>query len=385
MVCVVVRRAAVHRQSVFADVPAYSFSAVQEDDCRQFLTQRTADTESVPVVDPAQLLLAPDGSLLESGYRFNAVGFAALANALSRGLNSLFNELVGESHNTFDAAVRTGQVAKAAQIYNTALKCRFDTLAERHLLLNHRDKTVDGFLGLEHKFISNSHFFDVLIAEVTARQDSAAFYRAEVIGREFRVFFSDVSSRRDNFLRDRRHTFGAGWYFANREDTGRAIRGALCLLTKFGVAVEPKTKKTCLRHTGADLMGRVISLASYCAGRTLPMDDVCVAVQRMRKTNLGFSSRKEHMDAATAKIVRYLNKYKVSKEDAQRVCKNTFAVGADLVPRPLVEAYADEVVAARTAYDLFCALLRYSRNQYHTTRDVLQAAGMAMLKLPERK
>lgn len=373
------------RGSVFAAVPAFSFSAAQEDECRAFLIERSTHTESIPVVDPAQLLMAADGSIAETGYRFNAIGFAALANSLGRGLNSLFNELVGESHNNFDAAARAGQVAKAAQIYNTALKCRFDSLLERHILLNHRDKTIDGFLGLEHKFVANSSFFDLLINEVLARQDAAAFYRAELIGREFRVFFSDTASRRNNFLRDRRHTFGGGWYFSNREDTGRSIRGALCLLTKFGVAIEPKNKKNCLRHTGSDLMGRLISLTSHCAGRSLQMDDVCVAVRRMRKTSLHFSSNKKHMDAATNKVVRYLGQYKVNKEDARRICKNTFAVGSDVTPRPLVEAYADEVVEARNLYDLFCALLRYARNQYYTTRDVLQAAGMEMLKLPERK
>lgn len=371
------------RGSVFAEVPAFSFAAGQEAECRSFLQQRSEYTESIPVVDPAQLMMAADGSLLESGYRFNAIGFAALANALGRGLNSFFNELAGEAHNNFDAVWRSGQLAKAAQIYNTALKCRFDALLERHILLNHRDKTIDGFLGLEHKFIANSAFFDVVLDEVLARQEAAAFYRAEVIGREFRVFFSDTNSRRNNFLRDRRHTFGAGWYFSNREDTGCAIRGARCLLTKFGVAIEPKTRKTSLRHTGSDLMGRLISLTAYCANRTLSMDDVGVAVRRMRKTLLGFSSSKKHMDAATAKIVRYLSQYRVSREDARRICKNTFAVGADLQPRPLVEAYAEEVVAARNLYDLFCALLRYSRQQYHTTRDVLQVAGMQMLKLPE--
>jgi hypothetical protein len=43
-----------------------------------------------------------------------------------------------------------------------------------------------------------------------------------------------------------------------------------------------------------------------------------------------------------------------------------------------------EALRERTAYDLFCSILRYAKNQYHIQRDVLQAAAMQML-VPDMK
>ena len=83
--------------SIFAPVPAFAFTAAQFDDCKEFLATRAANTEIVPVVDEAQLSMTADGRLRETGYRFNAIGFAALANSLSSGLNVMFTELSGEN------------------------------------------------------------------------------------------------------------------------------------------------------------------------------------------------------------------------------------------------------------------------------------------------
>jgi hypothetical protein len=49
-----------------------------------------------------------------------------------------------------------------------------------------------------------------------------------------------------------------------------------------------------------------------------------------------------------------------------------------------MDLYSREVLSSRTVYDLFCSILRYSRNQYHTTRDILQGAAMEIL-LPKKE
>ena len=367
-------------RSVFAPVASLSFNAAQFDDCRNFLAQRSAQTEAVPIVDEQQLLLSADGRVTETGYRFNAIGFAAVANALVNGLNSVFNELAGETRYRFAASAVNGDLAAAISIYNMVLRSRFELLRERTLLLNHKDKTIEGFLGLDHKLLDNSVFLNLVADEMSVKQPTAEFYRAEIIGRELRAYYADMKTKRtDIYFLDPRHTFAGGWYFSNREDTGLAIRASLCLLTKFGAALASGKKRAHVRHTGADLMGRAALLIGKTVAQNLDMDIIARGVHKLVHTSLGFSPNKTTLDAAMLHWANYLGRFRITKDDAKQICKNAATVGCDLEMRDPLDAYAKETISSRNLYDLFCSMLRYSRNQYHTTRDLLQTAAMDVL------
>jgi hypothetical protein len=215
--------------------------------------------------------------------------------------------------------------------------------------------------------------------EIGVKQPAAEFYRAEIAGRELRLYYVDAKSKRNDLYIDPRHTFAGGWYFSNREDTGLAIRAAACLLTKFGAAIDTGKKKAHIRHSGADLMGRAALLISKTAEQNVDMDLIAKNVQKMVSTSLGFSPSKPVLDAATNHWTNYLLRFRVAKEDARQICKNAATVGSDLDPRDPVDAYTKETMSGRNMYDLFCSMLRYSRNQYHTTRDLLQTVAMDVL------
>jgi hypothetical protein len=366
-------------RSVFAPVTALSFNARQRDDCSAFLTQRSADTESVPIVDEGQLILSADGRVAESGYRFNAIGFAAVSNSLVQGLNSVFNELTGETRGRYDLSIGNGDVATAVGVYNAVLRSRFEVLRERTLLINHREKTIDGFLGLDHRLLDNSVFFNMVAEEIQVKQPQAEFYRAEIIGREIRIYYIDAKTKRTDIHIDPRHIFAGGWYFSNREDSGFAMRASMCVMTKFGPAIENSRRGTRVRHTGADLVGRAASMITKIVEREIDTDVVAKNVKRLLATSLNFSDSKHGLDAAMENWINYLLQFKISREDARQICKNAAMLGSDIDPRNPIEVYTKEVMTTRSVYDLFCSILRYSRNQYHTTRDLLQTAAMQLL------
>jgi hypothetical protein len=371
-------------KSVFAPVVALTFNASQREDCKNFLAQRNSDTECVPIVDEAQLAMAADGRVAENGYRFNAIGFSAVSNAMISGMNSVFNDLSGESRNSFKASLAAGDLATAVSIYNMVLKARFDNLRERTLLVNHREKTIEGFLGIEHRMLDNSVFFSLVADELEARQPNSSFYRAELIGRELRLYFIENSTKRNNLYHDSRHMFASGWYFSNREDSGLALRAAMCVMTRFGAAIEPKARGYAVRHTGADLMGRAAIMVGKVVDNVLDIDAVARAVNRIASSSLNYSESTKAREAAMNQWVDYLCRFKISREDAKTICKNAATVGADIDPRNPMDLYSREVLSSRTVYDLFCSILRYSRNQYHTTRDILQGAAMEIL-LPKKE
>lgn len=366
-------------RSVFAPVTQLNFNAAQYEECRAFLESRATDTECVPIVDARQLVMAADGRAAETGYRFNALGFAAVANALMPGLVGVFNDLAGESRGRYAESSESGELTAAISIYNTALQSRLAAIRERVLVLNHREKTIDGCLGLDYKMLDNSVFFNNIADEMQHAQPAAPFHRAEIIGREMRVYYLQPQSRRTDVYPDPQHVFAAGWYFSNREDAGLAMRATACLYTKFGVAVDGRRRGAYMRHVGADFFGRATMLVRKAAQQQVDMVAVEKAIRRLTNTALNFSDERPLFNAALDRWVTYLAGFRIGRDAARRICKNAAIVGADIETRSPIEAYTKEVLAARTMYDLFCSILRYSKNQYHTTRDLLQSVAMQML------
>ena len=107
-------------------------------------------------------------------------------------------------------------------------------------------------------------------------------------------------------------------------------------------------------------------------------------VAALMRLSMEFSPDKTTMDAATDKWTAYLMKFKITREDAKQIIRNTVMVGADLEPRDAMDVYTKESLRQRTAYDLFCAMLRCSRGHYHTLRDLLQTIALELL-LPAPK
>lgn len=363
-------------RSIFAPVVAFSFSPRQFDDCEKFLALRSEATERVAVVDPRQLTMRHDGCLVEGGYRFNSLGFTAVTTALAVGLSPLFHELSGENLQMRTIPKKEFDIAAAVSIYNTTLNVRFEALRERALLINSAEKTVDGCLGIEHKFLDNARFWQLVCDEMAAKQPDAEFQRAEIVGRELRLFFVNPKSLRNDIVADKRHTFAAGWCFSNREDVGKAIRASSCLFTRFGFAALPDKSK--LSHIGADLDGRTAILVSKAAEKEINMDVVARGIKKLTRTSLRFSD-----DAGFTTTMNQwatqLARFKISREDAKRVVKHAAAVGSDTEMRDVFDAYTGDALRSRTGYDLFCSLISVARSSYHTQRDALQNAAMQLV------
>jgi hypothetical protein len=227
--------------------------------------------------------------------------------------------------------------------------------------------------------LSNIEFFDIVSAALSDQQTAAKFYRAEITGRELRLYFIDASSRRDDILAEPGHTFATGWYFSNREDVGQAIKGALCVFTKFGVAFEQMTPRTKIIHTGADLVGRMNALATAVASRNVDIDALTNQVRRLRSMSLNFSDKKAEQDKAMRHWTNYLSGFKVKSDTATAIVKNAMLVGADLRPRDPLDAYSRTTLSKRNLYDLACSVLRISKDEYSAYRDLLQGVAMQML------
>lgn len=376
--------ATVRAKSIFAPVTALAFNARQFDDLKEFLAQRSENTAVVPISDAEQLLMSPDGRLAENGYRFNYLGFQALANGLAGGLASVFTELTGEHRYRVNNEAEPNLQA-AVGVFNMVVRSRIDAVRERTLLVDHRERVVEGFLGLNHRMLDNSAFLETVDAEMTARQAKARFQRAELVGRDLRMFYVDPGSQRKDIYSDARHTLAAGWSFNNSEDRHKAISAVLCLLTRFGPALERPKNNLRMNHVGADLAGRTSILVGKAASREVDMPRVLSQLGKLQTTPLGFVDEPEKFERVLNHWVAQLARLGILRDDARAIVKNAAMVGADLDPRDPTEVYTRGALGARTAYDLVCSLLRFARDEPARTRDRLQVVAMEMMIPQTRK
>lgn len=370
-----------HLRSVFSPVDTCSFGPADYDACVGFLQQRAATTTIEPISDPEQLTLRADGAVAETGYRFNAIGFAAVAAALSQGLSGVFNELAGEVRYKHAVGAAAANVSAAAAVFNIVLAANFDQIRERNLLINTTTKTIEGFLGLDHKFLDNAVFVDTIARELfESRGNAAKFYRAEIVGRELRVYYADDKNKWSYRYKDAAHTIGGGWYFSNREDAGAAVYATTCLLTKFGLGLMPDRGSNHVRHAGADIVGRAALLVNRVANTAMfDRDKLEPVFRRLASIPLFSAEPTSNLDAVVFQWAEFLMRYKISRDDAKKISKNALLVGADLRPQDALTAYSRSALESRTFYDLFCSMLRHARGQYHTTRDAVQRAAMSFL------
>lgn len=369
-----------HLRSVFAPVETCAFGPAEHDACAGFLQQRAAATTIEPISSPEQLTLRADGTVAETGYRFSPIGFAAVASILSQGLSSVFNELAGEVRYKHAVGAAQANIGAATAVFNIVLAANFEQIRERNLIINTATKTIEGFLGLDHKFLDNSAFVDMISREMfEARGSDAKFYRADVVGRELRVYYADDKNKWTYSYRDAGHIVGGGWYFSNREDTGTSVYATTCMLTKFGLGLVPDYGKNHVRHAGADIVGRAAMLVNRVANTSFPPRGVIEpAFRRLSNVRLVLNES-QSMDATINHWANILLRHKVAKDDAKKIVKNALLVGADVAPQDALAAYSRPVLASRTCYDLLCAMLRHARGQYHTVRDSVQRAAMEIV------
>lgn len=369
--------------SVFAPVTALVFASHQLEDLRAYLAARSENTDTITISDVEQLLMSGDGRLTETGYRFNVLGFQSLAGGISRGLGALFSDLAGQYIAPNNRDVERNAAA-AIGVYNTAVRARIDALRERTLLVDRQSRVVEGFLGLNHRRIDNSVFMDTVIDEVAANQPKAVFYKAELVGRELRLFYVDPGSRRKDIYSDPRHTVVAGWSFENCEDRGKAVNASSCLLTRFGVALEKPGTSSKLNHVGADIIGRTALLIGRAVSSELDMATIAAQFAKLQGLSLELTDDPEKFETAAVKWIMFLTRFGARRDAAKAIVRNAALIGADCEPRDPVDAYTRNVLGSRTAYDLFCAILRHARQEPAVSRNRLQQAAMRML-LPESK
>jgi hypothetical protein len=120
-------------------------------------------------------------------------------------------------------------------------------------------------------------------------------------------------------------------------------------------------------------------LVSRAAAKTVDMGKLAKQIRDMLATPLKFSDNRAEFENTVRHWAYYISRFKVRYELARVISRHAALTGADIDPRDPIELYTKTALESRTAYDLLCSILRQSRQEYATYRDLLQGMAMRLL------
>lgn len=346
-------------RSLYVKPPMRRFKPGECSKLDKYLEDLELRTKIVPVSCVADLAMQPDGATA-SGNRYTAIGFTQLAYELSPGLSTLVPDLAGCKRKPEDELERF-DLGAAISVFNSVLTLRFDLLKRQRMVCDGDRKLIDGLLGPKRQYLRNREMLQSC-NDALAGHRGIEFFAAEIMGRRLTLWYRSRDPVFTISCRGMKHQFYRGYYFCNSESSGTGLRGTDVYFGKYGVALGPFRAGTRMAHVGRTFRKRSEKLFGAVVERELNTKKVGDYLPSLVLTSLNVVGTEEERAQQITKLVHTLTRgRKISKWVAQDVVQNALAMGADeqgLSPGDLLRPQPYE---KRTAYDLFCALIRRSR------------------------
>lgn len=326
------------------------------DDYLDALEKRTYIDDIKSVTD---LAMMPDGRTA-AGNRYTAIGFNQLAYELSPGLSTLVPDIAG-CHRKPEDEIERFDLGAAISVFNSVLSLRFDLLKRQRIVRDGDRMLIDGLLGPKRQYLRNREMLQSA-SEALLGQRDIQFYAAELVGRRLALWYRSREPVFTISCRGMAHPFYRGYYFCNSEASGTGLRGTDVYFTKHGCAMSPFRNGTRMAHVGRNFGKRAEKLFGNVVDREPNTKKVQAYLPGLVTTSLNIIGTEEEREQLQMKLVHTLSRgRKISKWVAQDVVQNALHVGADDQPLSGVDLLRAQPFEKRTAYDLFCALIRRSR------------------------
>jgi hypothetical protein len=346
-------------RSLYVKPPMRRFKPGESEKLDQYLADLELRTKIRPVSAVADLAMLPDGTTAK-GYRYTSLGFNQLAYELSPGLSTIVPDLAGCKRKPEDELARF-DLGAAIGVFNSVLALRFDLLKRQRMVCDGDRKLIDGLLGPKRQYLKNREMLQSANGALAGHRD-IQFFAAELIGRRLTIWYRSIEPVFTISCRGMKHPFYRGYYFCNSESSGTGLRGTDVYFGKQGCALGPFRSGTRMAHVGRNFGKRSEKLFGAVVERDPNTKKVADYLPGLALTSLNVIGTEEERAQQTTKLVHTLTRgRKISKWVAQDVVQNALTVGADdkeLAPGDLLRPQPFE---KRTAYDLFCALIRRSR------------------------
>lgn len=357
--------------------PTLCFSQSQLAELQHTLCRVDNSTTVLGIQGLGELSLREDGRTVIGGYRYTSVAFQQLTELLARGSLSLLQDLSGLRRRQEQAV--SGQLAR--RVFNDVLALRLPSLRGYKLVRNEAGKVIDGLLGPRHYILENSSLLQQAQTAAATAGRGMVFYAGVCMGRRLLLWYREPRAATVTVAENKTWKLYPGYYFANGEVRGTAMRGTIALLSPRGCCLEPfGVCGVHISHYGRDFGHKLDKLFRMLCARQFPLAKLATGLKTLSQTPLGFGAdpadllNKRHK----RRLVSLLGDLRVPTHLAKLVIEQ--AARTSIVhPESLLPPTLD-VLAQRTALDLWGSLVTIARRLPLTRREGLEQAAWQLLQ-----
>lgn len=367
-----------HRSQLFCRPKAHTFLTDDVQRLERHLAHTERHTTAHPITDEAELLLDDDNKTQRGGYRYTARSFRQISAHLARGLCNLLLDVSGDLPRA-GIGSELLDIRQSRRIFNDMVGLRFGLLGKHRLLRNEQDKTIDGLVSHQHKFLDNRALLDAATDGVLSHKPDVGFYAASVISRRAAFWYR---SREPLFKLDvdgRLWPFHYGYYFHNSETIGMSVRGGVVIYTPQGTCMAPMSRESMVKHIGKDFNARMNRMLQYTLETDLRTDELQEGAMRLLRTPLGYAGLDQQGRQNYEKRLKYaFRDAGVTRSLSYDYLDDALYVGRN-AKRPSRMIRAERLFATRAFFDLFCSVVRLARRLPATQRELSEQAAHKML------
>jgi hypothetical protein len=362
--------------TIAMDPTSHVFGNKHEALLRQQLAAVEKGTILGPVAGREILQLKPDGTTLAGGWHYTTMALNQVCQTLSPGLAHLVFDLSGKYRRPQQPRVEFSLEA-AVDVFNRALKLRYARVQMRQLVRFGPGKLLDGIVGPKYRYLSNSGFYD-RVGEAVGKE--AKFHEALLYGRYLVLRYVLPKTRFVLQIGPVVESFVLGYHFVNSEVGEGSVRGAALLVREYSgdTCIGPFSGR--VKHQGRDFEEKLARLMLTIGGRVEATDYYLTRVRKLADNTLGLGTNSKAEEKIRKRIVATLVKYGLQQSIAERVLTTAVVAGSgEDRGDPLYIDRQRLVLARRTPYDVFTALMGEARNLSVNAREAVEQTAFALL------
>lgn len=327
----------------------------------------------VAIKQPSDVLLDEKTCRLGGQYRFTTAALSQVCSVLCPGFGQVLYDIAGIRRSAREGLPVRYSPREAVRCFNAMVRFRGDRLVNSELILDRRNRTVEGFVGPDYQFFANLDFWNRVQQFLSTVEGHAFFSGATYQNRRLslRYRFRDPAFT-IQAKGGKREPFYGGWHFSNSEVGDCAVHMSAILLRKWGNSTTlvplPDVKKLVHRGSRTSFTDKLESMFKTLSGKSGIARSLKGPVEQLVETSLGLGglpkSHQRQVKVLKAKLVRG----KLGPRLADAVIEHVLFCGSykvDVIRKEhaspasfeeLERAVDTEVFEARTVFDLFNAL-----------------------------
>lgn len=387
--------------ALYVATPVLKFSETDDDlpgrDGFLRALRKKADTELLPIHKEDDLLMSSHG-VLQGKYRLTWDALRDISWVMIKGgLSGILWGLLNEGDKS-DPDQHREAVEVASDVFNRIMMFRFKELHGRRLVVDHRNKLIEGMVSQNYSFIANADLYQRIEGLVEQSGAEVEFYEGLLAGG--RIQFRYKNRSRSFALStplDKLEPFYGGWHFVSSEVGHACISGTHLLHRAWSKssAMAPYKAKHKISHAVKDISDSKLFSVVKSVGKDVErVKRLKPALESLKKHRLGFDGESDlrGQHKKLAKLLRnsmraLLYRRQPPKLSSDIVDRAIFhgSYRVDVIPERglgpphLIDPDLLQAVTKRTAYDLFSALIVSARGLPPEAQEAVEQTAYKVL------